>query len=143
MTQEPIARTKHHILCPHCSQGEATVDHCEPGFVSRWVCDECGGHYRIERPGKSFQFLLEPLLQKTLVTLESKGPVRLIVEGMSHTLKDGKPDPEDHDEFFYNEHTCPTNFMHNVVKVVDPADGNEDPHGIFAYVSTAPWTEQK
>ena len=44
------------------------------------------------------------------------------------------------EEYFYNEHTCPTNYMTEVVKVISE-DGNEDPHGIFAYVKTEPWRD--
>lgn len=40
-----------------------------------------------------------------------------------------------HQKYHYNEHTCPTNYIGDVLKVVDPADGDQDPHGIFKFVS--------
>jgi hypothetical protein len=51
------------------------------------------------------------------------------------------PEAENHARYFYDEHTCPTNFMGEVEKVIDPADGDEDPHGIFAFVKMEPWTD--
>ena len=69
------------------------------------------------------------------MTLRSSGPVTLLVKGMALLPHNNE---EDHQRFFYDEHTCPTNFMPNVVKVID-ADGDEDPHGVFAFVKSEPW----
>jgi hypothetical protein len=72
------------------------------------------------------------------------GDVYLTVRGM-HFTKDGElPDHarfEDGDRYHYNEHTCPTNYLHRVIEILQVMpDGMEstDPHGIFEYVMTAP-----
>ena len=56
-------------------------------------------------------------------------------------VKDGEElkYPAEYDDYFYNEHTCPTNFMPDVIGVRTD-DGDTDPHGLFAYVKTEPWT---
>lgn len=133
-----------YVNCPVCGEGETRVDHCKNGFSSAWYCDDCGVRYEINRIGD--QFRLQPLKErklKTLVTLESEGPVRLLVEGMEFTNADGSRDldSEHHSSYFYDEHTCPTNFMGNVVRIIDPIDGDTDPHGIFAFVSVEPWRD--
>lgn len=121
------------------------MDHCEVGFVSVWSCD-CGAYFRIicTAPNEFRLQVLPKRIIKTIVTLESSGPVRLIVQGMEFTRDDGSPDPDAgrHDSYFYDEHTCPTNYIGgSVLKVIDPADGDNDPHGIFAYVKTEPWRD--
>ena len=149
MNTEPKTVTAHtkpdlYIDCPMCGEDDFQVDHLESGQTTAWYCDKCGGKFGIEVRGGKYtitQFILTPLpdrKEKTLVTLQSKGPVRLIVEGIRLT---DCPKEEGHDEYFYNEHTCPTNYLSSVVKCIDPADGNEDPHGIFEYVSTEPWRD--
>lgn len=142
---EKQTRSYGFVTCPHCNKGEHRVDHCKPGFSSSWYCDECGGRFHIELHSET-KFLLTPLAEKkikTLVTLESAGPVRLLVEGMSFTRADGTSDgkEESRAQYFYDEHTCPTNFLGDVVKVIDPADGDDDPHGIFAFVKVEPWRD--
>lgn len=68
----------------------------------------------------------------TTVTLRAERPFTLIVRGMRF-----EPDsaPEDHQRYFYEEHTCPTNLLSDIVRFIDET-GNEDPHGIFTYVKT-------
>lgn len=136
------ARTELYLKCPSCGRHHFIVGHLKPGQKVTWPCDECGGHFHMECRADGV-FIVERLKRRTirtLVTLESTGPVRLIVKGMRSTDDNGNPDPQDdeHDEYFYNEHTCPVNFL-GVEKVIDPASGSEDPHGIFAYVRTDPY----
>ncbi len=42
----------------------------------------------------------------------------------------------DSQRYYYEEHTCPSNFL-GVEKVMDDS-GDEDPHGIFAFVGIEP-----
>lgn len=133
------------IRCPMCGEGEQRVDHCAKGFKSAWYCDECGGKFHIEWRAPD-QFILTPMKERkdnVLITLESKGPVRLLVKGLRFSKPDGSEDPkhDEREEYFYNEYTCPTNLMKNVERVIDPSDGDEDPHGIFAFVKSEPWRD--
>lgn len=36
------------------------------------------------------------------------------------------------DQYFYDEHTCPTNWTNNIIAVI--SDGDEDPHGFATFV---------
>lgn len=69
---------------------------------------------------------------KTLVLLRlfqrDGSPVYFVVQGLG-TLGDGESDLDD--EYFYDEHTCPTNYI-PIEAVMTPED--DDPHGAFEYV---------
>lgn len=134
------------IYCPSCGKGESKVNHCEIGFSSAWYCDDCGVSFKIARlaDGSFDLTLTTERKERTRVTLESSGPVRIVVEGLRLVGGDIPPEPEEenHDQYFYDEHTCPINYL-QVLKVIDPSNGNEDPHGIFAYVKTEPWESER
>lgn len=76
---------------------------------------------------------VHPDAYKTLALLrlyEKDGsPVYFIVEGVAHLRHETPLD----DEYFYGEHTCPTNFI-PIEAVYTPDD--DDPHGVFEYVRT-------
>lgn len=48
-----------------------------------------------------------------------------------HGVK-GSEEQADHDEYFFNEHTCPTNWTDDIVAVI--SEGDEDPHGFARFV---------
>lgn len=139
-----------YIACPNCGKGDHLIDGVnKKGFRSAWYCHECGVRFSIEWSAPD-QFILGVMpgerVVKTLVTIESSGPVRLVVEGI-HLVNDAKPKSEEeqtgHDEYHYNDGTCPTNYLGNVRTVIDPESGDDDPHGIFVYVKTEPWKERE
>ena len=76
-------------------------------------------------------------LWKTLVLLAIDGPKRpvyFVVEGLG--IHDNDPNATDLQEqrrYFYEEHTCPTNFVGGEV-VALYEDGDRDPHGVFRFV---------
>ena len=45
---------------------------------------------------------------------------------------DHPPPDHDNDSYFYNEHTCPTNWTDDIVAVV--GNGEVDPHGVATFV---------
>ena len=59
----------------------------------------------------------------TLVLLKRNG-IYLVVNGYGNG----------NDAYFYNEHTCPTNYMQDVEAVIYEKDA--DPHGVFEWVAT-------
>lgn len=74
-------------------------------------------------------------MRKTLVLLKiesTDGPIYFVIEGVStwptpfHELQEG-------DEYFYEESTCPTNFI-RIPMIFH--DGDSDPHGLFEHVET-------
>lgn len=89
-------------------------------------------------------------LYKTLNLLKINtlgDPIYFVVEGLG-TLKDGESyeDFQGHQSYFYEEHTCPTNFVgphsegYGVVALYE--GGDRDPHGVFRFVR-AVWMPQR
>lgn len=76
---------------------------------------------------------------KTVVLLKitsTNGPIYFVVEGCASF------EPRDqflaHQFYYYEEHTCPTNFC-GVEKVF--FNGDDDPHGVFEFVDAVWMTE--
>jgi ribosomal protein S27AE len=138
--QETFVLTRRVIRCPECGQGEFLIVSMHFGRSwGPWYCDDCGYGFtgRTDENGESFTEPWRDRKVKTVVTLRSNAPVVLRVEGMRFVPGEDGPEAADgHDEYYYNEHTCPTNFLgHPVLEVTDD-DGTDDPHGIFAWVKT-------
>lgn len=72
-----------------------------------------------------------PNMYKTLDLLclyDSDGePVYFIVEGVGNVTDENPLD----DEYLYNEHTCPTNYI--PIEAIFTKD-DDDPHGVFDYI---------
>lgn len=72
-------------------------------------------------------------MRKTLVLLKidgRDGPIYFVVEGLS-TWPTTLPELLEQARYFYEEHTCPTNFIR--VPMISEA-GDHDPHGVFEFV---------
>ncbi len=80
----------------------------------------------------------------TLVLLKidaKRGPLYFIVEGLGTWSEDYPKDPSEQGRYFYEEHTCPTNFVRGDIVAVYEV-GNRDPHGVFDFVR-AVWMPQR
>ncbi len=135
--QDSFTKPERYILCPGCKNEYFRVDHLAEHVRTAWYCDQCGIRFRVHALAGNrieCEVIKGESKAKRLVILRSDGPVTLHLHTFT-TLPDS--DETGHAEYFYNEHTCPTNFLGDVVKVID-ADGDDDPHGIFAFVSIGP-----
>lgn len=140
-----------HVECPECGK-TSSVNHLNVNKCAnyKWFCDRCGTQYaftlsagddyEIEKTGtksiKTNVLLKLPVL---------KEPLYLIVEGMRFEYPDGHPDKSEdeqsnHDEYFYNEHTCPTNYLKKAEEIF--YKGQDDWHGIFEYIKTIPYKKE-
>lgn len=131
------------FLCPKCQKTEHRYDHLDAGDgFGPWYCDECGCAFK-GQIGKVSGALLPDVTilentskQRTLVLLRldrgDGSPLWFITEGM---VFDGKPINPERDRYYYEEHSCPTNYVH-CCTIVDGEDA--DPHGVFKYVATVP-----
>lgn len=79
-------------------------------------------------------------LWKTLVLLKFDharfGAVYFVIEGLATVGEN----PVDHSRYYYEEHTCPINFIHGVPLIAN--GGDLDPHGLFEVVD-AKWMPQR
>jgi len=137
---QPVYETKRYSVCPWCNSKGSPVDHLIDGkFDTTWYCDRCGESYALKFDHGRMWIGKVPgrRSEKTLVLLRH-GSIGLIVEGLKHS-----EDPTcSGNAYFYNEHTCPTNYLKYVKRVIDLKTGDTDPHGIFQYVCTRPYDER-
>jgi len=138
MIQKPFTKPDRYICCPGCGKGEYGVSHLPLGTKTSWYCDECGVLFTLQviSPDEIDTEVTSKRQEKRLITLKSEGPVTLLVEGLAFIPGDS----EEHQRYYYDEHTCPTNYMPNVVQVIDEA-GDRDPHGVFRFISAEPWKD--
>lgn len=144
----------HTFYCPNCNKIHgSTVDHLEPGKDGwRWTCDHCCRGINVsvgKTPGYVVCGLTNNYCFKTLVLLRlnvpTPEPIHIVVEGIWHVNVDefDHRDPKvifaqqlvdrpKKDEYHYNEHTCPWNYLRLPIMVGE----DSDPHGIFVHQET-------
>ena len=139
---ELISETKYYVECPHCHNSKNRVDHLfndgnEERTFGHWYCDECGNAYKGKVKGKEVSLeKVDRRLDKSIVFLKKKN-VLLAVKGMYF---DGDLN-EEGSSYFYNEGTCPTNYLQNVEMVINLKNFDTDPHGIFKFVGQIPFVD--
>lgn len=130
------------VACPNCSELAGCVDHILDGTGPRsfgpWYCDACGrGYYGDLLPGGEIE--IRPSNEMRVLTLDhlvlppQEHPVHFVVKGMSFVDQSGSRGSPYHKRYFYEEHSCPTNFIEAEMIAVD---GDTDPHGLFKFVSS-------
>jgi hypothetical protein len=108
-----------------------------------WQCSGCLTQLMFDFESDTIQTLEEGYpdsVSKTLTLLRLDPldkPVYLIVEGSVFYNKDGKYNKDQ--SYYYNEHTCPTNYLQNTFKVY--VGDNDDPHGLFEFVRSVKVTD--
>jgi hypothetical protein len=140
------AETKHYVHCPNCGARAGQIDHMAKGEWrgrdTRWSCDACGVPYGLQVNSLE-DVKVETVADKginvpclhLLMLAPQPTPVYVVVK--SHDYGRGGRDnkkPFSGLEYFYNEHTCPTNWTDQIEMIVHNGDG--DPHGLFQYVSS-------
>jgi hypothetical protein len=149
----PAIVTHRYIICPYCGEDEKRIDHLEPARINEstfgpWSCDECGKSYRGKFTESGWEIeLLPEECKRVLVELQHHlhHDLKLIVWGLHFTgavwnKDDSEETYDDHHKFYYNEHTCPTNYLSGVVEIIE-GDSN-DPHGVFEFVRELSAEEQ-
>ena len=138
--------TRHHIHCPHCNEIGSYVDHLlnRNTTFGPWYCDKCGkalegkvvdGLVFVEKSNKSSNDCIVILRM-----MDHEGNyVYMAVRGIS--LDQIGPNEfiyNQHHRYFYEEHTCPTNWLNESLEVFyQYSDCYEaDPHGIAEYIGT-------
>lgn len=130
-----------HICCPNCGERGGSVDHLAPGqSFGPWWCDGCGRSYGgtvravgdIEvTMGDAFKISTWDLL----VLPPQDKPLYFVVEGMDWS---NRPKDASNFAFFYEEHSCPTNWLKPEMMAFD---GDTDPHGVIRFVRSIRQTE--
>lgn len=157
--------TKRYFLCPSCKKHEFEVEHLFQGpeavvawdeisgkheehvrEVGPWQCDECDATWKVRVHPSDGTIDVVPAPQRSWhnwdvleLARADKTVIRLVVPGLSFERERKLDEELERKRYYYEEHTCPTNYLHSAVIVTsgDPADwGDADPHGLFRFVTT-------
>ena len=133
------AKVRLYIPCPSCTEGHWRADQLRIGTETKWSCETCHKYARVTRLSE-FEWETIPNGQKetpVVVTLQSvtepKITLKLNAWKYAHSQNDTQEEYESHQRYFYNEHTCPTNWTSQIVEII--FQGDHDPHGVFEFVS--------
>lgn len=126
-----------HAVCPHCKKPDGVVDQLLGQETwTRWYCDHCGGAYSLSFTGEG-GVTIAPLPDRCIRTIDllvlppQEKPIYFVVQGMRFS-DDTRP-VYDAKGFYYEEHSCPTNWLQPELMV---QDGDPDPHGVLQYITT-------
>ena len=133
-----VTVSREFIKCPHCGIGEDSVGHIQSGqSFGPWFCDACGGSYTGQR-GPDGRLQVELYGDRKIATVDvlvlrpQAQPVYFVVEGARYV--GGKPPSfgiEESKRFYYEEHSCPTNWLRPIMVYHEQDD---DPHGLIEFV---------
>lgn len=141
-----VFATKGEFKCPECNKMFGfNTNHLKTGDkFGTWYCQHCGVGVRgtIYEVGLNIEVDKTDRLVKTLVLLRldimTPQTVHIVVPGMMF-VKEGQSVEQEleirnkkHDPYYYDQHTCPSNYLKFPIKEGD----NVDPHGLFVHQET-------
>ncbi len=132
------AITQHFVVCPHCDETtKSTIDHLKDGFeIIGWHCNHCGRGFGGIIKGADTVITKDPNESRRIQILTlleyppSDKPLRFLLAGHRYESKRDKSRRDS--RFFYEEHSCPTNWIGESEMIA--FDGDTDPHGFLRYV---------
>lgn len=145
-----ITSTKTYLHCPHCEkQTNSTVDHVgldksrkQTSSFGPWYCNHCGGSFlgKALEDGSIELTLLEDKMIVThdllMLPANLPHPVYMVMNGQRNSVYEKAAADSDEDvndrSYFYESHSCPTNWIPNIVRMI--YDGDTDPHGLIKFV---------
>ena len=131
MQAQLTKETTTYVHCPSCENKCSTVDHLTDGFVSSWVCENCGVMYDIKMEEGIISVSSTNKINTKKFVFFKNSNIGLIVKITSFDSE------QEQMQYFYDEHTCPINYMSNVIAVINLETGDDDPHGIFEYCGSS------
>lgn len=144
--------TQRFITCPACGRGHFSVEHLFGYLVQHktavttagaWWCDyeDCGVGFNltIRETGEVLVDIKEGHRKVPLTVLlrilPTNNIIYLVVNGMRFVdpkKEESAREIADHKKYFYEEHTCPTNYLQDIDTLI--VAGDADPHGIASLV---------
>lgn len=134
------AKLRLYVPCPSCIEGSTRADQLPINQSANWTCNDCRKSFYIKRLSET-DFETYSIAGKkdtpVVITLESvtepKITLKLNTWKYSYSQNDTKEEYDHHSRYFYDEHTCPTNWVHEIIEII--FEGDHDPHGVFRFVS--------
>ncbi len=137
--------TQTYCMCPWCGeQSGCRVDHLfaeAPRTAGGWFCRECRREFLVDVRSPSEVIVSRGKPDRrfipcaTLLALDgADGPVYFVMDDESY--EDGPVDTDEElqssRQFFFEEHSCPMNWIGNCRVIVKA--GDDDPHGVLRFV---------
>lgn len=136
MKTEIIRKETVHANCPHCGEESKDLSWLiRNGERKHLYCDECNRGFDIRYVDGYFAIEKLSNVKIPIYIFLKHGNVVLVVERI--ITEDEDPDFNENTEYYYNEHTCPINYMDDVILVLELDDNDNidaDPHGVFEYL---------
>lgn len=133
------------LICPWCEEESGCrVDHLYDGSefangFGPWYCKKCrrGFTGRVKAPNDVIlEKWYEDKFLPAISLLKSPGttPTYYVVRNDRYVSGQLKTEREyqDHDSFFFHEHSCPTNWIGKTILIAK--HGDLDPHGFLTFV---------
>jgi hypothetical protein len=139
MKAEIRSVTTRTLICPACGEAQWSWGHLPAGASwGPWYCNGCNASFRgqaTDDGGTTIEPSSGPTETRVPIWVLLRArtwdgePIYLIIHG--HRYVD-EAAASASSAYFYNEHTCPTNYL-GVEAVI--AHGDDDPHGVFEFVA--------
>jgi ribosomal protein L37AE/L43A len=136
--------SQEYILCPHCGEKSGQrICHLydqTPRRFGPWACENCDKYFSgtVNAPSDVTLVKEDKPPKKRLLTLlkfpGKDGDVFFIQNHFDYGHSDPYDELQSHNQYFFEEHSCPTNWLRNTAVVVQ--NGDHDPHGFLEYVRT-------
>jgi len=140
---EPIRETRIYAPCPWCHKKASDItyhiEHAPCGPFPPWHCNACGRLYVVQIGADKAVHVNRKdgeATYSTLVLLRIPAysePIYLVVSATQYRPEE--PCGEG-DAYFYDEYTCPSNWLGDVEVVIQ--GDSTDPHGIAQWVASIP-----
>lgn len=144
--------TKRFVKCPICKDATEGfyVDHLlkeakpdKPYSFGAWECPSCHNHYDFQIHYNGDVDIAQSTKEHDtfmpcLVLLKSQhkdNPIYVMLNGKAHSTQivlEQQEQGSSAQPYYYNSHTCPTNFIRDIIAVTFKQD--IDPHGVFEFV---------
>lgn len=135
------------VICPWCDgQSGHRVDHLYdrnlPTSFGPWYCDACQkaflgtviapGEVEVRRDEANNHSFTRSMALLKLDTVN--GPIFFVMDHKRYRSVEVETDEDNqgHQRYFFEEHSCPTNWLRECVAVIK--NGDPDPHGVLSFM---------
>ncbi len=131
--------------CPFCGGSDIEYDNADERSGGQWLCCNICEFRFATAYGQDLRAMWNrrPVLPKSeagatfdvLVLQPQTKPVYFVVKGRRDPA-DSDAETMERKAYFYEEHSCPTNWLKDIELL--SFDGDHDPHGLLEFIGTCP-----
>ena len=133
-----LIETKRYAACPECGGKVGSIEHLDGDDIHQLgpcFCEGCGRGWRIRTNGRDVCDMeideRRRWMPATVTMVLPPQKESIVLTLLAHTFDERDKEFGAGDAYFYDEHTCPTNWMRDVAEI--RIGDNADPHGLFKF----------